>query len=422
MKKLLIALTLAVSCLGISRVSADTIDLVHSDTVEYACRYHVTDYDYLKELGYENIIKNLYKRLIEEYKNYSSEFPYFYIELVAFDSKRCNQSSSFSSVGNIFMFLNLYNEIPSYVNDFDDALVHLEVSYDVTKQVYLAPNEVGDPSYVNLFSFGSNIYNPLGYFISNFDLYYNGTDTYSVKGNSNFTINPGDLLKPVFSSENVFPTNYVEININNYSYVALALKDYTNYNYSTTIYVKGQYCPTTVYGMGLHTSEEFLNQRVSDVCTPYYENYTPVIDNLYESYVKNYPIYYVKAYDTTRDNYIKVDSNIFDITYITEEDKDNPYVTIGGKIYPTIPFDDLPSNALKNTEEGYIPGQGQVNQFSFSDIFTAPLEFLQEIWGTIATFFDLITKFILLLPPVLQGFLYSSFALAIVLGLIKILL
>ena len=34
-------------------------------------------------------------------------------------------------------------------------------------------------------------------------------------------------------------------------------------------------------------------------------------------------------------------------------------MNINGEYYEVIPYDNLPSNAIKNTEEGYIPGESK---------------------------------------------------------------
>lgn len=424
MKKILIALTIAISCLGINKVSADTIEISHSDTIKYSCDYYVTDYDYLKELGFSDEIESLYNLLIEKYnEEYSSSYPYFYIHLVATDSKNCNQISSFNSVGSIQMYLNLYDTIP-LINTFfipDSDLVILS-SYNVSKNEYTLPYEISGYSNLELIEDSSDekIYNPLGYFISNFNLTYNGTNTYSVTGNSNFTISPGNTIQPIFTSNSAFQNNYIEINLNNYAYIALALKDYDKSPFDTSIYVKGQYCLTPIYNYGMTERKDILEGTQVDRCSPYYDNYTPVRTYILDSDIKNHAIYYFKAYNTSKDNYIKIDSTIFDVTYITEENKDNPYVTINGKTYPTIPYDNLTDTATKSEDEGYMSGGSE--KFSFSDIFTAPLEFLEDIWDSIVSVFDLIKELISLLPPVMQNFLLLSFTLTTIMGLLKFIL
>lgn len=57
-----------------------------------------------------------------------------------------------------------------------------------------------------------------------------------------------------------------------------------------------------------------------------------------------------------------------------------------------------------------------------NDFFEKPLEALRTVWGAISSIFNLITEFIVLLPPAMQGFLFLAFGITIILGIIKILL
>ncbi len=169
-------------------------------------------------------------------------------------------------------------------------------------------------------------------------------------------------------------------------------------------------------------------------CSLVYENFTPVRTYILKSDLENHAIYYLKAYDTSIENKVRIDTSIFNIHYITEEDKDNPILNINGKNYTTIPYDDLTDTSTKSEEEGYVSGAscavGDFNctanfsgsNFSWSDIFNSPLNFLKEVWSSIVQVFVLISYFISILPLPLQSFLYLSFSLAIILGLIKILL
>ena len=56
------------------------------------------------------------------------------------------------------------------------------------------------------------------------------------------------------------------------------------------------------------------------------------------------------------------------------------------------------------------------------NLFNKPIEALKSVWNAITSIFNLITEFILLLPPTMQGFLYFSFGITLILGIIKILL
>jgi len=228
--------------------------------------------------------------------------------------------------------------------------------------------------------------------------------------------------------------NYVTIDLNQYPYVALALKDYSSTEeFYTNVYVKGQYCLTPVYNYGMTEKKDIITGSKNQRCSTYYSDYTLVRTYILEQDLENHAIYYLKAYDTSKENLVKVDANMFTITYITEETQDNPYVEVNGKNYPTISYDNLTDSATQSEDEDYISGVscavGDFNCYNeynpeniFDSIFSAPLEFLEGVWSSITIVFTLITQFILLLPPVLQTFLYLSFMVAIILGIIKILL
>lgn len=422
MKKILIALTIAISCLGINKVSADTFELTYSNTMEYSCDYYVTDYDYLKELGYEDELQELYNLVIDKYKeNYSSTYPYFYISVNILSSSNCNQISKFDKVGRIAMDLKMHSEIP-IIDDWTFSAYDLSISasYIVENKTYELPViNSGGISGTSLYLIHDSLYNPFSYFVSNFDA-INTEHTFTITGNDNFTVNPGDIIKPIFTYDNVFQGNYIEINLNDYAYVALALKDYNQKSFETIVYVKGQYCLTPVYNYGMTERKDILNGTQVDRCSPYYDSFTPIRTYILDNDLKNHSIYYLKSYDTSKDNYVKIDTTIFDVTLITDDNKDNPYVTIDGKKYPTIPYDQLTDTSTKSEDEGYV--SGAVEEFTFSDIFTAPLEFLKDVWDAISSVFGLIKELFSLLPEPLPTFLIISFTLAIVLGLIKIIL
>lgn len=420
MKKILIALTIAISCLGISRVSADTFNLSHNDTLLHNCDFYYTDFDYIKVLGYENKIQEIYRLLLEEYNaNYASEYPYFYVDIVVIDEKNCNSTSSATNkIEMIRGFLNFYSDLPTYSGTLKYSSSIIYVDYHVSSTTYDLPQVTTSYSYPIFLS--NSFYNPMAYFISNFDLVNNTDNTYFVSGNSNLTIKPGDIIEPYYTADKPFQIDYSEINLNDYAYVILSLKNYEVEPFKTTIQVKGQFCPTPVYRLGTASSEEVFGTGVKDICTPYYDTYTPYSLSYYSDYLEKFAMLYVKAYDTTKDNYIKVDNRIFDITYVSEEEKDSPLVHYQGNTIQTIPYDKLPSTSILNTQIGYVPDYG--NSFSFDDIFTQPLKFLTGIWSTIVTFFSLITSFIALMPPELRGFLFASFTLGIALGIVKIII
>lgn len=461
MKKILIALTIAISCLGISNVNAETLYL--TDTTEQNFSH------YRAILGNDNF-NTIINDVLSEYKNtYVSSYPYFIISPNFYTYKNDNNEDVLS----LDVILSYYKEIPtmpwSYSLNGATGVhsVYTRLSYDnntINRRYYIY-NEDGDYSFdINTYegfadpyllgildtnngTFSDNEhyhYNPYLYYVSNFDLYLEPLN--NLKGNissNTYIWNYDSFGIPTFDSEtnyrlisfdkedyliepyylydndvNVSIPNLEEINLNDYAYVALSLKDYNKKAFETTIQVKGQYCLTPVYNYGMTERKDILEGTQVDRCSPYYDNYTPIRTYILENDLKNNAIYYLKSYDTTRDNYIKIDTSVFDVTYVTEENKDNPYVSIGGKTYPTIPYDNLTDTATKSEDEGYV--SGAVKGFSFSDIFTAPMEFLEDIWDSIVSVFDLVKEFFSLLPEPIPTFLLSSFLLGLAIGLLKL--
>ena len=452
MKKILIVLTIALSCLGINKVKAADLQLVSQERLD---RFH--------EVFTDEEFSNIINTLINEYKEkYYYSHPYYAINLFHYPP------NLHSDHGYFIFILFYYNEIPELVYDgggdygsYYTAFLRLNSSSSGSIFIsYKSPADVDDnymitdsleyvPNMYNIFLINENSNPDLHEFypiyFANFDLVLNSLNKFpdnsflsktydnilvpNVSDSSTFTVlsltsdNLNYNFKYSYDYDNkyntdVFPTSFTEINLNDYAYVALALKDYNKKAFETTIYVKGQYCLTPVYNYGMTERKDILEGTQVDRCSPYYDNYTPIRTYILDNDLKNNAIYYLKSYDTTRDNYIKVDTSVFDVTYVTEENKDNPYVTIGGKTYPTIPYDNLTDTATKSEEEGYV--SGAVEEFSFSDIFTAPMEFLEDIWDSIVSVFDLVKEFFSLLPEPIPTFLLSSFLLGLAIGLLKL--
>lgn len=288
---------------------------------------------------------------------------------------------------------------------------------------------------------------------------------YTTEGNS-YTEDFNTILLPSFNSElyslsipeieikdkDKFPTlkslydgsyisnltnNYLEINLNNYEYIALSLKDYNNIpannnSLYTNIYVKGQLCITPVYNYGMTERKDVLTGSQIQGCSVYHDDFTLNRMYILKEDVINHAIYYLKSYDKSKDNIVKIDTSVFDISYITEDNKENPIVSINGKDFPTLPYDDLTDSSTISQDNGYTPGVscpvGDMNCYNdnnpsniFNNLFDKPLEMLKDVWVVILSFFNLIGEFIALLPPTMQAFLYLAFGIGISLGIIKIL-
>ena len=389
----------------------------------------------------QDILDNMEQKMVEYWKdNVKSHHPYYYISLSYF-------SASTSGVGfeKVQMRLTAFDAIPidytSLVsmscdyNDYKNGSVSIEDKVQLTYYYDYYDNDYhgynGSPYGLycdtnNLFSSStdSNRYLPLFYYSSNYDQPFGLDDTYVVKNGDEtlFTLNKQDYI-PTYKNKFVDKTdlNYVEVDLNSYPYIILSLKDYSKTEeFSTINYAKGQYCLTSVYNYGSTEKKDIIEGSKTKRCSLYYDNYTPIRTYVLKSDLKNNAVYYLKAYDTTKENKVKIDTSVFNIHYISEEEKDNPIITINGKKYTPKSYDELTDTATKSEDENYADGASE--KFTFSDIFTAPLEFLKTIWNSITQFFQVINQFISLLPETLQAFLYMSFMLAIILGLIKIIL
>ena len=431
MKKILIMLVGILSFIGISSVKADTLS--------FSNYYENFDSRLSAFLNYKDNIEELIS-LWEQ--NYSSEYPYYFITTYGYMYVLAYSSSNTTHWSAYRLYADILNGYIAYNYKTNNII------YNADPIVPLIDYESHD-SYCALINHGF-IYNNIPYTITSgitagevvdWDsiLFPAFTSTNYDFSKSSFEIEEGDLLPSYVNlyngtySPNVI-NNYTEINLNNYPYVALSLKDYTEREeFYTNVEVQGQYCLTSVYNYGLTEKKDIINGYKSQRCSPYYENYTPVRTYILESDLENHAIYYLKAYDTTKDNKVKVDTSIFNIHYITSEDEDNPILNINGRSYTPIPYGELSDSATISEEEGYVSGVvcavGDFNcthdvlgGHSITDIFNKPLEFFKNLIESFVSVFTLVALLIAVLPLPMQWFLYLSFTLAIALGIIKIIL
>lgn len=242
----------------------------------------------------------------------------------------------------------------------------------------------------------------------------------------------GDTLPTYMTLSNNSYDTYTEVNVNAYSYIILSLKNYNQSSFTTNIYTLGRLCLTPVYNYGMTPRQDILGTDVKvQSCSSSYDTFTPLTMSISDTDLSNNVVYYIKAYDNSTIK-IKVNSSVFDITYITSSDANSPQVSINGRSYPAIPFDDLTDTANISTENGYISGQvcafGDVNceyrsiGLDISDLWTQPLKVLQSVWTSITSVFAVITEFIMLIPSPLREFLISAFFLSVILGILKMIL
>lgn len=465
MKKGLIFLLSIVSFLGINTVSAEEIYLEYETNVNQIKPY-------IEQYGYDTI-NNAIKENIKYYnENLSNDYPYYFISLSVLHTANDTELT-------FYLILTALKDIDSdYFGNYFDQTIDTsyllcntsysdikQISYNFQTNKIIELDSGNGYGWISLFDIDSDIhtYYAFNYYYSNFDLYYRG-DLFPISGSSGLSyLNIGDtllipylndsskhhvhkvnekfLIEPYYlydGNSSLNEETYTSINLNDYSYVALSLKDYNtipenNSSVYTNISIKGQLCITPVYNYGQTERKDILTGTQIQGCTQYYNDFTSTRMYILKDDVENHAIYYLKAYDTSKENYVKVDTSRFNITYITEDKKDNPEVLINGKVYPTLPYGILTDTSTKSEEEGYVPGAscavGDLNCYDkysseniFDEVFSSPLDFLKNIWSSVTSIFDVITEFISLLPPVMQSFLYLSFMVAVAFGLIKLIL
>lgn len=436
MKRLLYIIPVICSLLFVGQAKAETYEYDYKINAYSISEDFSSFMNYLQE--YKNIYTQLYDLMFEKYNSeYKESYPYYIISI------------GHNEISNSIIFrLSMY-EYPVYLkrtsdsvyaktySSFDDTYLNdsslyktLFSEYYFEEHNYILPHEIEHEGFNNgHYLIQSGGYIETSAIESNFDIpifFEDENDKLIINDfrntGSQYILNHGDNIPVLYKSNGLVDsfTDYTEVNLNAYSYVAISLKDYNQGPFEVYFKVKGQFCATPVYNYGMTSKDSITNNKVEDRCSLYYDDFTSFRFFILDSDLKNNSIYYLKSYDTSKDNIVKIDTSIFDISYITEEEKDNPYVTVNGKKYPTIPYDELPSTATKNEEENYIPGKSE--DFNFSDIFTSPLDFLKDVWESISSVFNLIAELFSLLPEPIKTFLIISFTLAVVLGLIKIIL
>lgn len=439
-------LLLMIPFMFISSVKAESIELNNSNV--YTSNMSVQELFTNKD--YKEYLEELERLLFEKYESdYSENFPYYVITfsfnkysnhfIIYLNMIMSNQKFTFNYKKGNSNGYNLAEDGTELSGlKIDGVWQQMDVSYDSSSTTYNSPvlnNSVSPPAhyafniYVNTTGKNDLIFNSCFLLSSNFDLmFYTDYDSviinnYLDSGNT-YILKNGDILPTIYKGKDFTNKgNLVEVDLNSYPYIALSLKDYSKTEaFDVNNYVKGQYCITPVYDYGLKERREFLSQTQVERCSPYYNDFTLIRTTILKSDLDNHAIYYLKSYDTSKENKVKIDSSVFNIHYITEEEKDNPILNINGTKYSTLPFDKLTDTANKSESEGYVSGASGEIKVNWSDIFTSPLDFIKGIWSSVTQVFIVIGYFIALLPTTLQYFLYISFMLAIILGLLKIIL
>lgn len=446
-KYLIIGLSIISSLFFVSNVKAETKEFEYGifDSENYVIGTGIYSYqtyfDNFKEYDnfsfdlIENKIKDLIKIWEDKYKN---EFPNYFISIRSYPKVSFPAYSNMST--QYLRIMLIYSKyIPINVNQFGDCFK--QASSDIG-MIFIDSGsdfEFSSVSYdysfsdLNIFddynlsnSGVKSVYLSTLYYDSNFDLPFGLEDTiYNVKKENDilFTLSNKTDVVPTYKDKFVDKTdlNYVEVDLNSYPYIILSLKDYSKTGeFSTINYVKGQYCLTSVYNYGSTEKKDIIEGSKNKRCSLYYDNYTPIRTYILNSDLKNNAIYYLKAYDTTKENKVKIDTSVFNIHYVSEEEKNNPIITINGKKHTPKSYDELTDTATKSEDENYADGASE--EFSITDIFSAPLEFFKKIINAISEFNGLIKELFSFLPDEFLAFLLAAFALLVVVAIVKILL
>lgn len=446
-KYLIIGLSIISSLFFVSNVKAETKEFKYGifDSENYVIGTGVYSYqtyfDNFKEYDnfsfdlIENKIKDLIKIWEDKYKN---EFPNYFISIRSYPKVSFPTYSNMST--QYLRIMLIYSKyIPISVNQFGDCFKQASSDIGMIFVDSGSDFEFSSVSYdysfsdLNIFddynlsnSGVKSVYLSTLYYDSNFDLPFGLEDTiYNVKKENDilFTLSNKTDVVPTYKDKFVDKTdlNYVEVDLNSYPYIILSLKDYSKTEeFSTINYVKGQYCLTSVYNYGSTEKKDIIEGSKNKRCSLYYDNYTPIRTYILNSDLKNNAIYYLKAYDTTKENKVKIDTSIFNIHYVSEEEKDNPIITINGKKYTPKSYDVLTDTATKSEDESYVDGASE--EFSITDIFSAPLEFFKKIINAISEFNGLIKELFSFLPDEFLAFILAGFALLVVVAIVKILL
>ena len=422
MKKLIF--TLFVSIIGINFVLADDSNVAHfnyfynhySDNVNLVNNYS-TQIEYMKNY-FNNNLSNDYSYYVINYVPDANVNHYSYLTLYL------TSDNIFSTNGTYinYHYINYgqgYVSFIRYIPELDTYYYNINSCSD-----FCSSNTHGTmPIETNVdFVFYSSQYDEI--IIPSF------SDTNLDVSFPQYQLYHGDILPTFMTLSNNSYDTYTEINVNAYSYVILSLRNYEQSSFNTNIYTFGRLCLTPVYNYGMTPRQDILGTTTQvQSCSSSYDTFTPLTVSISDNDITNHAVYYVVPYNNTTTK-IRVNSAVFDITYITSANANNPQVTIDGRSYPAIPYSDLTDTAVISTEEGYVSGQvcslGDVNcdyrtiGLDISDLWTQPLRVLQSVWSSITAVFSVITEFILLIPSPLREFLISAFFLSVILGIIKI--
>jgi hypothetical protein len=384
-------------------------------------KYLYSDFEsFISDYDNKQIFDDVYTSLIDYYNvNYKSDYPYYYVSVAIISSS--SDKFNLSSIRLTLHYKDNLSKRSYYV-----------LSAGYIDGAYYTPDSTslyGVPTnFIDLYSdlkTGNWLYAPTGLFESNFDMFFVDEDyTFNIyDSNSNLlnTYTYGDIYPVMYSDgyDSFISSRYTTVDLDKYNYVILNLKDYSKTEaFSSNLQVKGMIGITPIYNYG--TTEK---DSVTDRCNLSYSDFTDYRLYILDSDLTNKAVYAVKACEDNSS--FKFDNTIFDITYVTDENIDDPVITIDGIDYHTIPFADLSVTANSNEDNNYIPGESSNiasgDKSSLKSILENVTDTLSDIWDTIIYFFSFVTKVFSILPTEIKAISLTTFITGCILGLIKIL-
>lgn len=365
-------------------------------------------------------------------------------------SVSCNSESDCYSKALDFHDSTLYDYYSMYITYNSNSSIVLHIySFNITSSDFIIQNTTSvnnswqfwfyisdDPSH-NIARVSSSLSSNkfYVYYDSNY-LFYNTNGDYSFSNFYDTSSDPTtylklpndsqlpklkDLLRYTSYSEYISSYNYTSVDLDSYEYVVLSLKDYSTITpFESQLQVKGQIGITPVYNFGQSSKDSITGSQVQDRCNPSYSSFTPMSIYINQNDLYNNSVFYIKS--CSSGSSFKFDNTIFDITYITSSNVNNPSIVIGNETYNIIPYSQLPSTATTNEDNNYIPGQSGASSDTggLDEAIKTARDSLSQIWDSFSYFISFVSQLFSALPPDLRGVLLSAFVVAITLGIIKI--
>lgn len=431
MKKILFTLLLSIFLIPYVNADIVTKDILYQDFYTlnsvsdssgcFPNMYYYNDFEtFISDSNNRVIFNKLYNDIMTYYEeNYKETLPYYAlsVNLISTSSEKFLPLQIRLDIRAVDNSDYLYKQwaSPTYNSEDFNVRYYMGNYYEVSTSGYIACDKTNPHNY-GFVPLKSGYYTPLATFQTNHkSLILDENTTYNVT-NKDGTISTYTSLidyYPVYMpngyDSSIYDT-YTTVNLDNYEYVILNLKDYSKKEaFETNLQVKGSIGITPVYNYG-----QVEKSEVTDRCNLGYSDFTDYRFFILKNDLTNNAFYIVKACEESSS--FRFDSNIFDITYVTTENVDDPVVTFGGVEYHTIPFNKLSNSANQNEQNNFIPGE---SGSSLTDIIDNISDFTSDIWNAISSFMGLVTKFFNTLPEEFRYLSITSFTVLAVIAIIK---